>query len=81
MVKLFNIFVLHNFYKLKDSDEEIEADKHVERKHADERKHVENEGGSLKKNQSNNKDVNITLPSTQGLLGSSKRLEYFFFFV
>ncbi|PKK60364.1 hypothetical protein RhiirC2_761885 [Rhizophagus irregularis] len=55
------------------SDEEIEADKHVVRKHADERKYAENGESLLKKEQFNNKDDNITLPSTQKLLGSSKR--------
>ena len=54
-------------------------DKHVERKHVDERKHVENEGGPLKKEQSNNKDDNITLPSMRKLLGPSKRLKVSYF--
>ncbi|CAB5213507.1 unnamed protein product [Rhizophagus irregularis] len=58
--------------KEEDSDEEIEADKHVVRKHADERKYAENGESLLKKEQFNNKDDNITLPSTQKLLGSSK---------
>ncbi|RGB23156.1 hypothetical protein C1646_774933 [Rhizophagus diaphanus] len=64
--------------KEEDSDEEIEADKHVVRKHTDERKYAENGGSLLKKEQFNNKDDNITLPSTRKLLGPSKRLHSVF---